>query len=357
MKCKTIALLVAGIQLFQPLTSQAMHTDNPYKTLAHLGFIGTSLGVLGSFLGLRYYQSQQAGKQAADEVRDQLPGDVRGIIGSFLVGDAPLAHDEKLQFLPAILPINKKTVDTALQKTIDANKKRIAALRSELEALHDLLEGLQTKYTEPVAIPLYAHVLSSRIDRNTREIDLADIQRKNIHAQLFIKDQTPLHTILGEPLFPGEVAFIGYSDGSVDIELTDADTQIIKNLSEKERTMLRTFYVPRIDHGMTVYQKTLTRREWSAFQRVFNDEKKRTCVNRYYNFQVEGGQHIPRWKAAMFGAVGIAMYLGGIAIITNFRWRIKMHRKYPDFYKMPSCTWLDVPILEIYKLLSGTYQK
>lgn len=330
---KSIASLIL-VTFILNICSPVMGMQPQRPTNSKLSLLFPTLGLIGtgvSWLVLKRYQAKN--DKVFKETKQQLPKELQNLIGQYAL---PQKSKNNLwaviKLLPVVLHVPKITFNSALEHALKMLQEKRSALENsqELSDLRNHLESHNKQLHNENVIALHATLITSgdvpNAAGNVQHIDLLQRQQLNPN-NLLIKNKTNLRTILGQPLLPGQVVLVSYSDGDLKIELTRADKQTLKNLSESQRKFLDSLYSTErvIDNGLpTVYFNSS---EYWKFCRLF-DRTNKDCLKTFYN--IVYNENVVRERTALLiEGFGIAFTCLMFARLFNL----------DSYYKMENRNW------------------
>lgn len=304
------ALIIASLilQISSPLI--AMDSQQTYSKPSLLGrLLVPVLGAIGTGLGLLALKRYQAKKEKVfKETKRQLPKELQNIVGEYAL-PRELQRDlmDTVKLLPVILRVQKVTFNSALEHALKMlqEKRETFSKSQEFSQLRDHIEAHNKQLHDECIIALHATIITPgdvlNAPADVRHIDLLERQQQN-PFNLLIKNETSLNTILGQPLVPGQVALVSYSDGDLKIELTKADRQNLENLSNNQRKFLDSLYATEriMDNGFPTIHFSSS--EYWKFYRLF-DRSNRDCIKSFYNIVYNRDRDVETAVFVMCGAL------------------------------------------------------
>lgn len=172
-----------------------------------------------------------------DKSCEKIPTAVGKQIKDFIVPEFhKLAYEDREKLLPAVIPIDKTKIKKLLH---DVREKCNKIYNSYCRLPRDHQALFQLKGHRPLYALFQCREQKSN-ETNVFEYDL--FTRQQNPQYLYIKNQTPPHTILGRTIGVGEFVLIGYTDGDIQILLNDSDRRTLNNLSYEQREFIKGLY-------------------------------------------------------------------------------------------------------------------
>lgn len=299
---KSVSYVILGALILQIGSSTMAMQNTPTGGPSQALKLVPLLSLVGGFCGWKFFQNKR--DKFLQETRDQLPEEMQKLIVEYASpeeSNRKLKHTIKL--LPAILRVQKVTFDSALDniQKIHANKNALLNTAEEFQAVRTHIEELNKHRNPDCAIALHATVIAPGYGHaaDVHQFDLLERQQHNPN-NLLIKNEVELHTLLGNPILPGQIALVSYSDGDLRIELCDDDKLTLKDLSDKQTAFLNSLHSTKrvLNNGVPTILFTST--ENAKFYRLF-DRGQRNCIREFYNIKFKDRQFMNTILAISIG--------------------------------------------------------
>lgn len=310
---KLILSLVLLAQVSQPLQAGVM--DWIKADPIRFGAISTSV-VLAGLLAKSYLQTPRATTPVRDQAQEKLDHDLKERFSSDVVREI---HKKKLKeaemrsyalrynLFPAVLDMRGFWATNIINYFTSEHQNLLKQYKSETEDITALRTRIEREHNnKPIA--LFGYILSRRLINPNQNVDEQASAIKNFLEEqlqqperLLFKNETSPLTLLKTALLPGEIAFVGYSDGNVQILLNDEDRRSLANLSDEQRDFIASLYNNRDE-----YIHYLNEKENAVFSTL--NYKHQQSLKRFYTIKSRNiFDYLPSAEGFVMGSIGISL--------------------------------------------------